>query len=142
MLAWESVVEAKALRARGWSISAIARHLQINRRTVRRYLSDEATVGVRRPAGPDGFELFAGYARQRLVDDPHLWATALQQVGDRAADWADPDNHRARARHPLGVAVSQQPAFPARPAGSVRAGAGCGGRPKGGSRSAGLSVAH
>ena len=77
MLAWESVVEAKALRARGWSISAIARHLQINRRTVRRYLSDEATVGVRRPAGPDGFEPFAGYARQRLVDDPHLWATAL-----------------------------------------------------------------
>ena len=63
MLAWESVVEAKALRARGWSISAIARHLQINRRTVRRYLSDEATVGVRRPAGPDGFEPFAGYAR-------------------------------------------------------------------------------
>ena len=77
MLAWESVVEAKALRARGWSISAIARHLQINRRTVRRYLSDEATVGVRRPAGPDGFEPFAGYARQRLVDDPHLWAIAL-----------------------------------------------------------------
>ncbi|HEX3193121.1 MAG TPA: helix-turn-helix domain-containing protein, partial [Streptosporangiaceae bacterium] len=62
MLAWESVVEAKALRARGWSISAIARHLQINRRTVRRYLSDEGTVGVRRPAGPDGFERFAGYA--------------------------------------------------------------------------------
>jgi hypothetical protein len=45
MLAWESVVEAKALRARGWSISAIARHLQINRRTVRRYLSDEAAGG-------------------------------------------------------------------------------------------------
>ena len=43
----------------------------------RAYLSDEATVGVRRPAGPDGFEPFAGYARQRLVDDPHLWATAL-----------------------------------------------------------------
>jgi hypothetical protein len=77
MLAWESVVEAKALRARGWSISAIARHLQINRRTVRRYLSDEATVGVRRPAGPDGLEPFAGYVRQRLVDDPHLWASAL-----------------------------------------------------------------
>ena len=34
-------------------------------------------VGVRRPAGPDGFEPFADYARQRLVDDPHLWASAL-----------------------------------------------------------------
>ena len=77
MLAWESFVEAKALRARGWTISAIARHLEINRRTVRRYLSDEATPGVRRPAGPDGFEPFAEYAGIRLADDPHLWASAL-----------------------------------------------------------------
>src|SRR5436305_14591794 len=77
MLAWESFVEAKALRARGWTISAIARHLEINRRTVRRYLSDEATPGVRRPAGPDGFDPFAEYAGIRLADDPHLWASAL-----------------------------------------------------------------
>ena len=77
MLSLEEDVQAQALRQQGWSISAIARHLQINRRTVRRYLSDDVTPGVRRPAGPDGFEPFAGYARQRLVDDPHLWATAL-----------------------------------------------------------------
>ena len=62
MLAWEPVVEARALHARGWTISAIARHLQINRRTVRRYLSGEVEVGERRPAGPDEFERFAGYA--------------------------------------------------------------------------------
>jgi transposase len=77
MLAWESVVEARALRSRGWSISAIARHLEINRRTVRRYLSDEVVVGVRRPVGPDGFAPFVDYARLRLVDDPHLWASTL-----------------------------------------------------------------
>ena len=77
MLAWEPVVEARALHARGWTISAIARHLQINRRTVRRYLSGEVEVGKRRPAGPDEFERFAGYARQRLFDDPHLWASTL-----------------------------------------------------------------
>ena len=77
MLAWEPVVEARALHARGWTISAIARHLQINRRTVRRYLSGEIEVGERRPAGPDPFERFTGYARQRLVDDPHLWASTL-----------------------------------------------------------------
>src|SRR3982751_308905 len=77
MLAWESVVEAKALRARGGSTSASAGHLQLNRRRLPGYLPDEGPVGVRRPAGPDGFEPFAGYARQRLVDDPHLWATAL-----------------------------------------------------------------
>lgn len=31
-------VEAKALRARGWSISAIARHLGRDRKTVRAYV--------------------------------------------------------------------------------------------------------
>lgn len=77
MLAWEPVVEAKALRARGWTISAIARHLEINRRTVRRYLSGEVVPGQRRPAGPDQFAPFAEYARLRLADDPHLWASAL-----------------------------------------------------------------
>ncbi len=78
MLAWEPYVEAKALHGRGWSISAIARHLEINRRTVTRHLSGEAEVGRRRrPAIEDPFERFAEYARQRLADDPHLWATTL-----------------------------------------------------------------
>ncbi len=77
MLAGESVVEAKAPQARGWTISAIVRHLKINRRTVRRYLSDDVVVGVRRPAGPDAFGPFVEYTRLRLVDDPHLWASAL-----------------------------------------------------------------
>jgi transposase len=77
MLAWESVVEVKALRARGWSISAIARHLDINRRTVRRYLDEAVVPQQRRRLAPDGFEAFVPYVRQRLVDDPHLWATAL-----------------------------------------------------------------
>jgi hypothetical protein len=26
---------------------------------------------------PDPFEPFAGYCRERLVEDPHLWATTL-----------------------------------------------------------------
>ena len=60
-MAWRALWRRRHYERGSWSISAIARHLQINRRTVRRYLSDEATVGVRRPAGPDGFEPFAGY---------------------------------------------------------------------------------
>ena len=54
MLAWEPVVEAKALETRGWSISAIARHLHLNRRTVRNYLTGQVTPGERRRVGPDG----------------------------------------------------------------------------------------
>ena len=41
-------VEADALFKRGWSVSAIARHLGRDRKTVRSYLSGERTPGVRR----------------------------------------------------------------------------------------------
>ena len=77
MLTSEEDMEAHALRARGWSISAIARHLRRDRGTIRRYLAGETVPGERRPAGPDPFELVAAYVAQRFVDDPHVQATAL-----------------------------------------------------------------
>lgn len=77
MLAWETVVEAQALRSQGWSVSAIARHLGVSRVTVRRYLNGEGTPGQRARALPDPFEEFSEYCRLRLVDDPHLWGTTL-----------------------------------------------------------------
>ena len=77
MLAQEEYVEVHALKKRGWSISAIARHLGRDRKTVRAHLSGERTLGERRPAGPDPFDGFEPYVRQRLVEDPHLWGTAL-----------------------------------------------------------------
>ena len=40
MLSWEEFVELRNLHERGWSISAIARHLGKDRKTVRRYLAD------------------------------------------------------------------------------------------------------
>lgn len=77
MLSRSEDVEADALFKRGWSISAIARHLGRDRKTVRSYLSGEREAGVRRPAGPDPLVPFAGYVAARFVDDPHLWASAL-----------------------------------------------------------------
>ena len=41
MLTGEEDMQAAALRARGWSISAIARHLGRDRKTVRGYLSGQ-----------------------------------------------------------------------------------------------------
>ena len=70
-------MEASALRRRGWSISAIARHLGRDRKTVRAYLAGQRRPGERRPAVPDNFAPFAPYVRERLAEDPHLWATAL-----------------------------------------------------------------
>ena len=66
MLAQEEYVEAHALRKRGWSISAIARHLGRDRKTVRAHLSGEQIPGQRRSAGPDPFEW-----------SPFLWCTGV-----------------------------------------------------------------
>src|SRR3972149_3131246 len=58
MLAREEDVEPGALRAQGWSISAIARHLGRDRGTVRSYLNGERTPGVRRRTGEGPLERF------------------------------------------------------------------------------------
>ncbi|MGH9249311.1 MAG: hypothetical protein ACRD0W_07335 [Acidimicrobiales bacterium] len=70
-------MEATALRAQGWSISAIARHLGRDRQTVRGHLNGTRVPGERRRAEPDPFDRFVPYLRQRLTDDPHVWASAL-----------------------------------------------------------------
>ena len=70
-------MEATALRERGWSISAIARHLGRDRKTVRAYLTGARTAGVRQTSAPDPFVEFIPYLRARFIDDKHLWASAL-----------------------------------------------------------------
>src|SRR4051812_9589698 len=70
-------VEAHALFKRGWSISAIARHLGCDRKTVRAYLNGQRQPGVRRSSARDRLAPFVGYVKARFVDDPHLWASAL-----------------------------------------------------------------
>ncbi|HXZ69827.1 MAG TPA: hypothetical protein VEH31_03015 [Streptosporangiaceae bacterium] len=65
------------MRKRGWSISAIARHLGRDRKTVRDYLEGRRQPGTRRRAAPDLLERFVPYLAARFVDDPHVWASAL-----------------------------------------------------------------
>jgi transposase len=76
VLTWEEDVDAHALRRQGWTISAIARHLGRDRKTIRAYLNGERVPQQRRQA-PDAFVPFLDYCRQRLADDPHLWASTL-----------------------------------------------------------------
>ncbi|MHB8590292.1 MAG: helix-turn-helix domain-containing protein [Candidatus Dormibacteraceae bacterium] len=77
MLSQEEHVEISALRKRGWTYSAIARHLGITRNTVKAYMRDRRTVGHRRPAGPDLLAPFVEYLSIRLRDDAHVWASSL-----------------------------------------------------------------
>lgn len=91
MVTPEEDVEAHALRKMGWSISAIARHLGRDRKTVRDYLAGKREMGVRRRPGPDTFEPVQEYIRVRLTDDPHVWATALyDEVGKLGYDMSYP----------------------------------------------------
>ena len=76
MLTQEDDVEIHALRARGWSVSAIARHTGRDRKTVSRYLKGEGGQQQRTKA-PSCIEPWRGYITERFVDDPHLPAVAL-----------------------------------------------------------------
>jgi len=77
MLTQGEDVEVHALRQRGWTVSAIARHLGRDPKTVRAYLSGQRQPGRRASSRPDLLAPFASYLSARFVDDPHLWATAL-----------------------------------------------------------------
>ncbi|PKW17328.1 IS21 family transposase [Saccharopolyspora spinosa] len=77
MLTREEDIDAHALSARGWTISAIARHLGRDRKTIRAYLNGDRQPGFRACTTPDPFEPFAIYCAARLAEDPHLWATTL-----------------------------------------------------------------
>lgn len=65
-------VEAHALRKRGWSYSAIARHLGHDRRTVKGYLEGKRQPGQRKSSTPDSLERFVAYLKARFAEDPHV----------------------------------------------------------------------
>jgi transposase len=76
MLTEEDDVELHALAARGWSVSAIARHTGRDRKTIRKYLNGQGGRQTRQPAA-SCLQPFLGYIAARLDDDPHLPATVL-----------------------------------------------------------------
>jgi transposase len=75
VLSREDVVEVVALRRRGWSVSAIARHTGRDRKTVRAWLAEGEER--RRARAPSVLEPYRAYVERRLGDDPHLDATVL-----------------------------------------------------------------
>jgi putative ATPase subunit gpP of terminase len=82
-------VEAHALRARGWSISAIARHLDRDRKTVRAYLNGDREPGMRRRAVPDrwpGSGRTCGRGWPMITTcGPARWTTRSSRSGTSAA---------------------------------------------------------
>ena len=77
MLTREDDVDAHALRRQGWTITAIAKHLGHDRKTIRSYLAGDRVAGQRASSHPDPLGPFLAYATRRLLDDPHVWGTTL-----------------------------------------------------------------
>ena len=67
MLTREDDVDACALHRQGWTISAIARHLGPDRKTIRAYVTGRRTAGARARAAGDSFDAFVDYAAARRV---------------------------------------------------------------------------
>ncbi len=76
MLTQEDDVEIHALRRRGWSIAAIARHTGRDRKTVRRHL---AGWEPKRGTAASVLEPYRYYLEARFCDDPHLFASVLHR---------------------------------------------------------------
>jgi transposase len=76
MLTQEDDVEIHALAARGWSVSAIARHTGRDRKTVRKYLTPQR---ARREPAPSCLEPYLEYIAARFGDDAHLQAKVLHR---------------------------------------------------------------
>ncbi len=73
MLTQGEDVEAHALKERGWSISAIARHLDRDRKTIRGYLNGDRWARSRATSGPGSpMTITCGLRRS-------TWATALYE---------------------------------------------------------------
>lgn len=79
MITQEEDMEVHALKKQGWSLSAIARHTGLDRKTVRAYLNGDREVGVRQRSEDDAdpFDRIEPYVRQRLIEDRHVRAKVL-----------------------------------------------------------------
>ncbi len=79
MLTQEEDMEIAALRGRGWTVSAIARHTGRDRKTVKAYLRGQAK---RRRRAPSVLEPYRDYLVARFADDPHVLGSVLfREVG-------------------------------------------------------------
>ena len=77
MLTQEKDVDAHALRKSGWSISAIARHLGHDQKTIRSNFNGEREAGVRVARASERSIHSWTIAVNDSSEDPHLWAMTL-----------------------------------------------------------------
>jgi hypothetical protein len=111
MLSRNRVEQIFALRAAGMPVRAIARQLGHSPQTVRDYLHQRRTPGVRAASPPGLFTgIFADYCRQRFAEDPHLQSSALlSELTELGFQGSQRTFYRGLTRHRLRPSRRQQP---------------------------------
>lgn len=77
MLSWEEYVELTNMRRRGMPISAIARHVGMDRKTIRKYLNNPDLKPGERKQSPKLVGPYLHYVEARLEDNHHVAGTVL-----------------------------------------------------------------
>jgi hypothetical protein len=77
MLTPDENSQISVLAAHGWSMTAIARHLGHDRKTICAHLQRDCAPAQRSSTRPDPFARFIPYVRARLAQHPDLPATTL-----------------------------------------------------------------
>ena len=111
MLPANRVEQIFTLSAAGMPVRAIARQLGHSPQTVRDYLHQRRTPGVRATSQPGLFTgIFADYCRQRFAEDPHLQSRALlSELTELGFQGSQRTFYRGLARHRLLPPGRQRP---------------------------------
>jgi hypothetical protein len=117
MLSANRVEQIFTLSAAGMPVRAIARQLGHSPQTVRDYLHQRRTPGVRATSQPGLFTgIFADYCRQRFAEDPHLQSSALlSELTELGFQGSQRTFYRGLTSHRLLPSGRQRPQAPDQP---------------------------
>jgi len=120
MLTLEDCMNVRDLKQQGWSISAIARQLNRDRKTVRRYLLTSARPYQRTNPAPRKIEAYRAFLRERWEQGVHNARKLLEEVRSRGytggysqlklevAPWRQEERERAFVRFETGPGEQSQ----------------------------------
>ena len=83
MFTLEDLMNVRDLKQQGWSVSAIAQQLDIDRKTVRRYLLDQVHSYQRENPAPAKVDPYRPFLRERWEQGVHNARKLLDEIRDR-----------------------------------------------------------
>ena len=120
MLTLEDFMNVRDLKQQGWSVSAIAAQLNLDRKTVRRYLLDQVHPYKRENPAACKVDAYRSFLRERWEQGVHNARKLLDEIRERGygggysqlklavAPWRDEERERAFVRFETGPGEQSQ----------------------------------